>query len=480
MLFKRNKLTIAILAITIALSACTKKWDNHDQVTDAAINNNLYQNISKTANTATFSQLLVKTGYDKVLASSKTYTVWVPTDQALQSLDPSILSDTAKLRLFVTNHICNQSYLASTTNPDQRIHMLDGKYELLSGLKFDSANIITANQYAANGIFHIIDKFVPRLDNCWEWMQNSTTVPMNKNYFLSLNYIYNDTPRAKIVGVDPVTGQTKYDFTGATINKNYFLDKVDVSDETNPYTLILLVDNSFTTELNKLTPWFKTSTTDSTNNLASFHLVKDLGIKGSYSPSQLPDTLVSTYGVKVPINKSAIVASYRTSNGWVHVMSQVNFTLTYKFPSVVVQGEAPTAFAADRTANVLYRIRVNPNNGQTFKDLLMQNYSYASYWINYNVPRMNSMRYNVYWVSVNDVQTTPLWQQRLSMDSATNATVLPYVTVAYQNYNEVLLGQITVNQFRNVNFYVVGPTVSTNSGGTDAISLDYIRFQPAF
>jgi len=39
-----------------------------------------------------FSDMLVKTGYDKIISSSKTYTVWAPSDQALQALDPSMSS----------------------------------------------------------------------------------------------------------------------------------------------------------------------------------------------------------------------------------------------------------------------------------------------------------------------------------------------------------------------------------------------------
>jgi hypothetical protein len=162
-------------------------------------------------------------------------------------------------------------------------------------------------------------------------------------------------------------------------------------------------------------------------------------------------------------------------------MSQVNFTLAYKFPPVYIQGEKPTGFSADRTSNILYRVRVNPVTGLSFYDIFMQNYNYASYAIRYQTFKINSMRYNAYWVAVNDVQTTPLWAQRLAMDSTNNVAVLPWVTVAYQNYNEVSLGQFTVNNYRpSANFYVIGPTVATTSGGTDAITLDYIKLVPAF
>ncbi|MES2329315.1 MAG: fasciclin domain-containing protein [Bacteroidota bacterium] len=470
---------VAILCACAFVLGCTKKWDEHNSVTDPLVAGNLYQNISKTSGLAKFSDYLVKTGYDKILASSKTFTVWVPTDAALASLDPTIVSDTAKLRLFVTNHISYQSYLVSAS--EQRIAMLNGKYMTVAGTKFDSATITIANQYAANGVFHVIDKFIPRYNSCWEFMLSGTASPLMKTYLVSQNYNFFDPSVAKQTGVNS-QGLPVYDTATGLSQKNHFLeDALDVSDEKELYTMILLNDAAFTTEYNKITPWFKTGSTDSTNKLSSFWLTKDLVFKGSYNASQLPDTLLSVSGVKVPVNKPSIIASYKTSNGWVHVMSKVDFTKEYKFPPLIIQGENPTFFAADRTANTFYRIRNNPVTGLNFSDILMQNYNYANYYINYLVKNVNSMRYNVSWVAVNDVQTTPLWQQRLAIDSTNgSATNLAFVTVAYKNYSEVSLGQITITNFRNLNLFVMGPTTASTSGGVNSISLDYIKLVPAF
>ena len=474
----RLKLIAVLFACAFVFATCSKKWDEHNAITDPLVGNNLYQNISKNAALTKFSDYLVKTGYDKVLASSKSYTVWAPTDAALATLDPAIVSDTAKLKLFVGNHIANQSYL--TNAAEQRIAMLNGKYMTVAGTKFDSATITTANQYASNGIYHLIDKFIPRYTSCWEFMVNSTTSPLMKTYLLTQNYNFFDATVATQTGVNS-QGLPVYDTTTGLIKKNHFLeDALDVSDEKGQYTMILLTDAAFTTEYNKLTPWFKTGSTDSTNKLSSFWLTKDLVFKGAYTLAQLPDTLLSVTGVKVPVNKPSIIASYKTSNGWVHVMSKVDFTLAYKFPPLVIQGENPTFFAADRTANTFYRARNSPLTGLNYTDILMQNYNYANYYINYLVKNVNSMRYNAFWVAVNDVQTTPLWSQRLAIDSTTNVANLPFVTVAYQNYTEVPLGQLSIANYRNLNLFVMGPTTASSSGGNNSIVLDYIKLVPAF
>jgi len=447
---------LGLLLLAVSFTTCTKKWDDHNTVTDAAIANNLYQGISKTANLGKFSGMLVKTGYDSIISSSKTYTVWAPTDAALANLDISVTNDPVKLKLFVANHISNQSYLSG--GADQRIQMLNGKYIIMSGSKFDSANIVTPNQYASNGVFHVIDKFIPRIDNCWEFVNNTSQSLLNKAFLLSLNYNFFDSSKATQTGVDPLTGNPVYKPGTGLVPRNQFLDKaLNINDESNQYTVILLTDAAYTTELNKLTPWFNTTSIDSTNTLGGFHLVKDLVFKGTYTAAQLADTMVSQFGVKVPVNKTAIVASYKTSNGIIHIMNKVDFNLTYKFPPIIIQGENPTFFVSDLPANTFYRIRVNPNTGATFNDILMQNYNVANYYIHYLVKNINSMRYNAFWVSVNDVQTTPLWQQRLGIDSTNNTANLPYVTVAYKNYNEVPLGQLNITKYRDLKLFVIGP-----------------------
>lgn len=481
-MFSKNRVPFFLAAfVLMACAACTKKWDDHNDTADPALGINLAQAVAKTGNLTKFNDLLIKSGYDKVIASSKTYTVWAPTDAALQGLDPAIVSDTARLRRFVGNHISNQSYIAVAASGEQRVQMLNGKYVVITPSKFDSANITTANAYAGNGILHLIDKYVPYLDNIWNFINNNpTAAPQMRTFLLSLNRAVFDPTRATQTGINPATGAPVYDTASGLVIRNSFLDTVmNVQDESNLYTMILLDNNAYNTEFNKLSPWFKTGTSDSTNRLAGYWLVKDLVFKGAYTAAQLPDTLVSQFGVKVPINKAAITASYRTSNGIVHVMSAVNFNLAYKFPPIIIQGETPTSFAADRNSNTFYRIRTNPVTGQVFRDILMQNYNYASYWIRYLVRNLPSMRYNAYWVAVNDVQTTPLWQQRLSLGDPT-ATSLPYVTVAYQNYSEVSLGQFAQAGFRNLDLYVVGPTTASSSGGSNSISLDYIKLVPAF
>lgn len=479
-MFLKRRITILAVALLViaGYTSCEKKWDEHVQSGDEAVTNSLMTAIQASPNLSKFAELLVKSGYDKVISSSKTYTVWAPSDAALATLDPAIIADSAKLKLFVANHISNQSFL---TGAERRVKMLNNKFNTFTATRFDSANITTANLYAGNGVYHVIDKFVPRLDNIWEFINTTTEAPMMKAFLLSLNRTVFDPTNATQIGVDPLTGLPKYDTATGLVTRNYFLDSVlNVSDESRQFTMILLTDAAYTTEFNKLKPWFKTSSADSTNRLTGSWLVKDLAISGLYQVNQLPDTLLSEDGVKVPINKTAIKATYKVSNGIVYVMDQVNFTLAHKFPPIIIEGENPTAFSLDRSANTFYRLRYNPLTGLDFKDILLTNYNVASYNILYRLNNVPSMRYDAYWVAVNDLQATPLWSQRLGIDSVNNINNLPAKQIQYRNYNEVLLGQLNILNYRRVNLYVIGPTTASTSGNANAIVLDYIKLVPAF
>ncbi len=483
MFIKKYSLILLLLLGLGVIVACNKKWDNHNEISDSSVANNLYQAIKSTSNLSKFSELLEKSGYAKIISASKSYTVWAPSNQALASLDPAIENDSLQLRAFVGNHISNSAYV--TNGSLQRIPMLNGKFNRFYGLTFDSANIVTSNLAAANGVYHIIDKFIPSIGNCWDFLNNSSNYPLCKTAFTSLNYNYFDSTKATQIATDPTTGNPIWDSTNAVVLRNSFLDKVsDISDESNEYTLFILNDAGFNSEFFKLSPWFETGNSDSTKSLTSFYLIKDLVVKGSYTPDQLPDTLISTQGVKFPLDKSRILASHKTSNGYVYVLNKLDFNLADKFPPIIIQGEKPTAFATtDRGANTFYRVRNNPNTGVAFKDILMQNYGFSNYFIRYSVPiGVPAMKYIVSWVAVNDVQTSPLWSQRLAIGS-TQDTTLPAQTIAYKNYDEVQLGEFELTSYRNSNklsLYVVGPSGSSTSGGSNSISLDYIKLTPAF
>ena len=477
MYYFKHKIWIALAVVIIMLAGC-KKWEDHIAVDNTQLKENLLDAIKANNNTSRFYELLKQTGYDSLLMQTKTYTVWAPDNNALANIDAAVLNDAAKLRLFVGNHISNQSYLTSAALSPIRIKMLNGKNNTFYDKSFDEAAITLADQYFNNGILHIINKPVYALPNLWEYITTVQSDGQQKTAITDLNIEIFDSTTATQIGVDPNTGAPIYQPGTGLVTGNNFNNRVyNTQREDSLYTYFVLSESAYTAEKDKLLPYFATGTSDSTSDLANYHLIKDLLVRGVYTQDQLPDTLISKFGVKIPIEKSSIVSSYKVSNGIVHVMNSMNFQIQDKVPSFIIQGENPRGFSHDRRSNIFYRIRTNPNTGASFNDIVAQNHSTALFNIMYSVNNVYSVKYKIYWVAVNDFSTAT-HQQRLLMDLPTN-TIFPYVTVPLANYSEVYLGEYTYAQFRqSINMYLVSANSTNNA--LNPLTLDYIRMEPVY
>ncbi len=485
MAYKHTYFFLSVFFIICIITSCKKQWDKHDAVTDAQVTKTLMDQINQNPSLSTFSGYLVKTGYDKIISSSKTFTVWAPNNTAMQSVDAAILNDTAKLKQFVGNHISNQSYLTNVPQPTIRLQTLNGKYATFTSTTFEEANIMQANQYVGNGILHIIDKaIIPKL-NIWEYVNSLTTVGLKqKAYLQALNYAYVDTTKATQTGVDPTTGKPILKPGTGVVNANTYLKTVlDVSDESKQYTYIVLADAAYDNERNKVNKYFATTgnygttTLDSTTYLSVNNVVKDLAFNTLITPALLTDTLLSVNNVKVPFNKSAIVATYTASNGIVYVMNSVNFRLIDKITPIYIQGELPSGFSAtDKRANTLYRIRKDLN-GNIFNDILIAGGSIgtlpAQFFARYFVRNAYNAQYKVYWRAFNDTGT--IFKQQLSFGTF-NAATFPYTNVNLNVYDDIYLGTYTVNKFSNLNMFMMGDNVTT--AGLNSLTFDYVKLVP--
>ena len=113
-----------LAAACLALASCSD-WDDHYKPTQEGTTTslNLYEALCSEPQTTEFAKILAQTGYDKVLSSSQTYTVFAPTNEELAGFDAS--NEEAALRL-ATNHIARYS-APTSTNTENGIKMLNGK-----------------------------------------------------------------------------------------------------------------------------------------------------------------------------------------------------------------------------------------------------------------------------------------------------------------------------------------------------------------
>jgi hypothetical protein len=383
----------------------------------------------------------------------------------------------------VGNHIALQSFsMPSTTSSETKIKLLNGKYITLAKGFLGESPISTPNTFVGNGVLHILDKYSPVLPSVWSYINSSTTEFAQNKVVTNLAYYSFNPTKAIVDSISGTTGRPIYRPGSGFELKNQFTDAVfDLNDEAKKYTYFILNDQALATEIAKVSPYFKTSTTDSTYNAASWNVIKDLAVEGYYTPEQLPAVLKSKFGINIPLNKTAILKSVKLSNGIAYILNKIDFNIQEKIQPIVVEAENYNAFMQSiSTATFAIMDKKNPTTNATSTHILFAGHAVTNFWVRYRIPQVPAAKYKVYWVAVNDQSRTNYTSsgvtppvtltQRLAMGSVTNTT-FANVTVTLNNFSEVLLGEYTTTRFGTLEVFLQG-------SGTTPIVLDYVKLVP--
>ena len=470
---KKNTLHILLLLTAVIwLNGCKNVVDEHNEIVNVDYSTDLFQKIAGQANLSKFTEYVRSTGYDKVLSSSQTYTIWAPTNDALAALDAAIVNDPVKLKDFVANHIgLTASPAPKGVTDTVKVLLQNKKYATMVGPTFEEAAIVGNPAFVKNGALYVIDKAVPTKLNVWDFMLSSTDAILQTNYIANLSTQVIDTANATIIGYNAL-GNPIFAPNPPMVSRNAYWNSVaDLRIESQQYTFFMLQDATYTTERNRLEPYYP--------NGSSFILVRDLVVKGLYNLDKLPDTLISTRGVKIPVKKSAIVKSYKASNGIVYVMNALPFRTKDKVPTFKIEGEIPFGFRTDRTGNTLYRLKLD-DKGIAYRDIEVYNHGFAEFYIQY-LASVAAVKYKVYARATSggqgDAQVANFTQRYFIF----NPTTLVYDLFATQlitplNYTEVYLGDYTPQQFGILQLRLTA--ANTTSKDQNTLILDYLRFEP--
>ena len=456
------------------LFGCSKVKEDRSAITDESLKITLFELVNSNPDLSTFTKYLVQTGYDKVLSSSKSYTVYAPINSALATLDPAIVNNATRLKLFVGNHIAQQLYRTADVPVLTRIGMLNNKYNNIKSNQIGDATIKTADKYASNGLLQVIDKSLSAIDNCWEVLSANADIPAKqKTFMFSLFRNVFDTSNAIVTGINPTTGEPIYQPGSDSVFTNLFWNRVhDLKNEKKQYTLFVLADAAWDTEVTKFKPYYVvTGNVDSNTLVTSWNVVRDFAVDTVYNPSSIPDTIVSKFGTKLPVERSAIVKTIKTSNGIVYIMNKMNVLPSSKIATIRIEGENYTAPSHDRRGNTYFRDRFNTVTGFDFRDVFVTGHGVTAFNLRYQLQEIPSVKYKAYWVAYNDVPSL-VFSQRLVIGSTTSAT-FPATSVPANNLNEVYIGEFTMARYEPVfNIYLV-------ANGTTPILCDYIKLVPS-
>jgi uncharacterized surface protein with fasciclin (FAS1) repeats len=407
------------LASILAFSGCNDAWDDHVKVSDNVSKQTISEYLESTGNYTKFVELMKSTGVYQQLDSSTIYTIWAPTDAAMETLNAEYIDTDEKKMAFVMNHISRGSYSSKLLTVTDSLYMLSGKrlfYQPDLSL-IDGVTIATIDEEKVdNGFVQEVEApIIPRL-SIWEWILSGQ--PNNKftTFLKSLDYLYFDAEHSGYLGTDD-HGNPIYEDSVVLLRNEYLLKVADLASEDSSFTFLIPTDELFDAEFNKFQKYYRLD--DKASNAVptkrdsayiKFMVARDMTLKGAFAQGEAPDTLMSYYDVKVPFVKASIANSYKASNGYAYIVGDCGVKPQHKILPVLMEGENSlysTATTAGTPA-VYYRQRVDASGGY---DLIVDNHGTSGILTGavFTGPMLSSIKYRVKIRAINDFSKSYRW-----------------------------------------------------------------------
>lgn len=244
-------------------------------------------------------------------------------------------------------------------------------------------------------------------------------------------------------------------------------------------------DEGYNAEVDKLKPYLNKSTADSTATYASYFTIRDMVFPKAYKPNELPNQLTSRFGITVPIDKTQIVGEpIILSNGIIYRMKKVDVSLTNRLVTTQIEGENNISYSPTTTTirNKIFYREKNDLSNILFKDIVLYDTKGTTANLTYRANDLYSTKYLVYWRAINvdlpNQEVPVVFKQALNLIRGNKMVrAFPLTSVAIGNYNDVLLGEITLENAGDMDKIVLISDPLTLSGKY-SLSLDYLKFVP--
>jgi len=496
---KLLKYSLIFLAMVLTLWTCKDPWEDHLKVSEGVPTESLLEQLQNNAELSEFTGLLLELGWQEELESTKSYTIWAPDNNAMAEIDPADLADSADLAMFVNNHIIFGAHSYYAPVKTYKVKPYSGKNIYIdneNGTVQDANLIEPYDRVCTNGILHVIDKPLTPKPNVWDFVETTELAPMHVEYLNGLSGMVFDPSIATPIGVDPVTGKPIYDTLSGMVWSNRLLVEVrDLMDEDSLSTILLVDDPVFEAEYAKYRPWFRVSDSLESNELTWWMVARDFVFRGKMDLEDMPDTLVSLYGIKIPFDRYSIQKTYDASNGVVYVMSTCDVILGEKIPPTIVQGEDTNAIVHTSASGQTGFTRPIEMASEGF-DFLLDYHGANPGHIKYHLGNLVAGYYDFYWVAVNDFEgsyrtpnTSLVLEQQLEFVELIGnnpynedhwkdpvpltSEMIQVVDSTYETAREVYVG----------NFYFIGYQevwLQVTGTGRNTICLDYLKAVPRF
>ena len=395
---------LVALVMAFTITSCTEEWDSHyDTLSAGKSELNLYDYIKSQPDLSTFANMLQITGYDSILSKPQTFTVWAPSNEALNGLNTS---DPAQALEIVKNHITRFSY---TTSGISRSIMLMLNSKLITfekqgdGYYFNDLRIVKPDLAASNGILHVINQYAPYRKNLWEFINSASGLDSLRTYVNSLTRREFDVDASY---KDGVFVDSVFKITNKVMTR---LAKLNVEDST--YTALLPDNQAWTQAYNRIYPYFNSTIIDggAAQQRAStmWTIVKDMFVSGKIqAPVQL-NPLVTTNGTKLYNPDKFFTGSQPVmmSNGLSYIKNSWIFPDTVSFFKPIkieaeqtLYGRTISNLNASVNSGLGTGMTISSNFYAVLRDAALS--QSTKLHVTYTIPGTLSGKYNIYCVFV--------------------------------------------------------------------------------
>jgi hypothetical protein len=204
------------LSVFLLIFGCTENWDEHYVHYPETVNQNVWDVIQNENEISDFVQILKDLRYDTLFQTNSTYTLFIPSNQALAAFKAENEVDEMLLNYLITPHYVQSRGIKGK----RKIQTLGDKFALFDyengTLKFDGVVLALESPLYRNGKYFIMDVVAPVKPNIYEYYLKNN--PVLKSYIDSQDSIIIDQEKSNPIGFDE-NGNTVYDTVSVIYNK---------------------------------------------------------------------------------------------------------------------------------------------------------------------------------------------------------------------------------------------------------------------
>ena len=331
----------AVAIVFIATSCKNDEWDQHYNNADSILSDkSLSEYIKSQPEMAKFYRMLEISGYDSILDDSQTYTVWVPSNEALQNIN---LNDTNNVKEIVSNHISRFSHSTSGVT-DKKLYMLSKKFirfKLVDGnFLFGDSQVLSENIATRNGIIYSISGFQKYESSLWEAIDRMDNIDSFRVFIRSLDRVDDYGNESNII--------------------LYYLGSLNLEDSI--YTVIYPNNQAWIKAYNQVKPYFRMrpeeiTLTRTQDYYTKFYMLYNLSFRGRINPFTLDSVYSTTRNVFLnPGRLFEGATPISASNGIIYLTDSLKFKATESWNKKIrIEAEQSYYGRSPNNANIYTR-----------------------------------------------------------------------------------------------------------------------------